>query len=146
MPRRQARSQTRARHAPAPLLVAAAALALPAAALAQNAEVIEDGRQEYVENCGVCHGRAATGEGPMAMILTVPPADLTGIAARNGGTFPFWEVFRTIQGTHPASGHMFYPMPVWGERFAEDEALRGGLPAHLRILVITHYLESIQEK
>ena len=35
--------------------------------------------------CASCHGTDAKGDGPMAKSLKVKPADLTRIAARNGG-------------------------------------------------------------
>jgi mono/diheme cytochrome c family protein len=35
--------------------------------------------------CASCHGADGKGDGPMAKSLKVKPADLTRIAARNGG-------------------------------------------------------------
>jgi hypothetical protein len=56
--------------------------------------------------CASCHGMDAKGGGPMVASLRVKPADLTRIAARNGGVFPKMRVERIISGEEqPASGH-----------------------------------------
>ena len=65
--------------------------------------------------CASCHGADAKGNGPMAKSLKVKPADLTRIAARNGGTFPLMRIERIISGEEqPPSGHGTSEMPVWG--------------------------------
>lgn len=125
---------------------AAALVALGPAALAQQEKVVADGKGEYVENCAVCHGESGKGDGRMAEILNVPPTDLTTIAKRSGGTFPFWPIYAKIDGEEPVKGHMFSLMPIWFERFQHDESKPGYLPAHVRILELVHYLESIQAK
>src|SRR5271166_3223555 len=55
----------------------------------------------YTAYCTVCHGKDGKGGGPMAKSLKVAPADLTGIAMRNGGRFPMERVQRTISGKEP---------------------------------------------
>lgn len=115
-------------------------------AFGQQAAVIADGQADYEANCVGCHGADAKGDGQMAEILTIKPPDLTQIAKRNGGVFPFWKIYATIDGETAVKGHMFGPMPIWWERFKQDEKKPGYFPAHVRILEITHYLESIQQK
>jgi mono/diheme cytochrome c family protein len=124
----------------------AALVALPGAAFAQQENVLRDGKAEYVENCAVCHGASGKGDGRMAEILNIPPSDVTQISKRNNGVFPFWHVYATIDGEFPIKGHMFSPMPIWVQRFEQDERKPGYLPAHVRILELVHYLESIQAK
>jgi len=114
-------------------------------ALAQEAKVLSDGRLEYEENCTNCHGLIGKGDGPLADILLVRPPDLTQIAKANGGVFPFWKVFEIISGEKPVRAHKVSGMPIWGNRFTAEEKTRYFPPAHVRILLLTHYLESIQE-
>ena len=64
-------------------------------------QVAHQGEELYHRYCGACHGRSADGAGPMAMLLDPRPADLTRIAARNGGAFPQAAVLRTIDGRDP---------------------------------------------
>ena len=120
---------------------------LPAApAQAQSEKVIGDGRYEYEQNCLGCHGTLGRGDGQLADILLVRPPDLTQIARRNGGAFPFWKVFDMIGGEKPVRAHEVSGMPIWAWRFRTEEQTRYNAPAHVRILLLTHYLESIQEK
>lgn len=127
-------------------LAAIALLAMAAApAAAQQANVLNRGKLEYRENCEACHGQSGMGEGKMADRLSAKPPDLTRIAKRNGGEFPFWTVYTAIDGEKPVRAHELSPMPLWGARF-RDEEKEGKPPMYLRILALTHYLESIQEK
>jgi len=123
---------------------ASALLALPAAA--DQAKVIADGKAEFDQYCVACHGARGKGDGRMAEILTLKPADLSTIAKRNEGVFPFWRVYQVIDGRQPVKGHDTFQMPVAGTRFQQDEGKPGFLPAHVRILLLTHYIESLQEK
>ncbi|MCG6885154.1 MAG: cytochrome c [Silicimonas sp.] len=79
-------------------------------ALAQDAE---EGAAAFFNHCAGCHGQAAAGDGPMASLLAVPPADLTGLAERNGGDFPLKRVAQRIDGTTEVRAHGG-PMPVFG--------------------------------
>lgn len=137
-------------HATLPWIISlclAGAFALETApAAAQEAKVLQDGKVEFEENCAVCHGKSAMGDGEMAELLTARPPDLTRLAKRNGGVFPFWQVYDTIGGDTPVRAHALSPMPLWGKRFRAEEEMFYYAPAHVRILLITHYLQSIQEK
>ena len=113
-------------------------------AWAQKDKVIAAGKTEFQNHCTSCHGDDAKGDGHMAQLLTVKPADLTQIAKRSGGTFPFWQVYGVIEGAVPVRGHSY--MPAWRSRFEAEEGKAGADDAYLRILTLTHYLESIQEK
>jgi len=109
-------------------------------------EVMDSGRVEYEHNCAVCHGETGKGDGRMAEILISKPTDLTEISKRNDGVFPFWEVYATLSGENPVIAHGNLQMPVWGKRFRNEEGHYDVPAAYLRILVLTHYLESIQAK
>jgi len=115
-------------------------------AAAQQEKVIADGKIEYEENCAGCHGLSAKGDGKLADILITRPPDLTQIAKRNGGVFPFWRIYDVIGGEKPVRAHEFSAMPIWGSRFRGEEKTRYTEPAHIRMLLLTHYLESLQEK
>ncbi len=112
------------------------------AALASEEEVLRDGKEEYQVYCVACHGEQGKGDGRMAEILLVKPSDLTEIAKRNGGVFPFWQVYGVVEGSVPVKGHLY--MPDWERRFRADEAKPGYTRSYLRILTLTHYLETIQ--
>ncbi len=129
-----------------PLLAIVLSIACGAEALAQQPLIIQEGEDDYRWHCGACHGQDGRGRGPMSEILAIPPSDLTRIASRGGGTFPFWKVYGTISGERSMLAHRSFQMPGFWDRFRGDEAKPGFLPAHVRILLLTHYLESIQEK
>jgi mono/diheme cytochrome c family protein len=122
----------------------AAALALPATA--QDGP--SAGEQEYMNSCASCHGAEGRGDGPLADLMTVEVPDLTGIAERNDGAFPFQEVFMIIDGRTDVRGHG-YPMPVWGRRYEEAAAEHGPYGQEVvvrgRILSLVRHLEQIQE-
>jgi mono/diheme cytochrome c family protein len=88
-----------------------------------------------------CHGQDAKGGGPVAASLRIAPPDLTRIAARNGGTFPFLQVQKIISGEQqsPAT-HGTREMPAWGPSFSEvtwDQDL-----GRMRIYSVALYLET----
>jgi mono/diheme cytochrome c family protein len=122
-------------------------------AWAQNARDSEDskliasiqGPALYKAYCASCHGADAKGSGPMAKSLKVPPADLTRISARYGGTFPLMQIERIISGEEElSSGHGAREMPVWGPIFShvDDDRDIGGV----RIDNLARYLRDIQAK
>jgi Cytochrome c len=76
-------------------LLAVPFIAVPAAVLAQQTA---PGADEFRNSCAVCHGEDGRGDGPLAKVLTVKPADLTQIAKRNDGVFPVEKVSETIDG------------------------------------------------
>ena len=104
-----------------------------------------EGPTLYKAYCAVCHGSDATGNGPMAPALKVPPPDLTQIAERNGGVFPKVRVERIIAGEEPLpSGHGTREMPLWGPIFSQvgrDQDL-----GPVRIDNLTRYLMGIQRE
>jgi mono/diheme cytochrome c family protein len=108
------------------------------------------GQAEYLNSCAMCHGESGKGDGPLAGDLYKAPADLTRLSARNGGAFPAWLVFATIDGRHVADQRDYRDMPIWGERFLEDDAKKYGLNAGEavtaeRILQLTEYIQSLQK-
>ena len=103
------------------------------------------GSNNFNQYCIVCHGKDARGTGPLAATLSPKPADLTGLALRNGGEFPAQLVFDVIDGSKKIKGHGGGDMPEWGEAFKRSESL-GKDGAKRRIEELVAYLESIQTK
>lgn len=121
---------------------------LPPPGLAQEETVLSNGKEEFLGYCASCHGVSGAGNGPMAGILTTKPADLTQLRKKHDGQFPFWRVYRIIDGREEVMAHGVRHMPVWGTHFLLEE---GGGPATGervigRILGLVYYLQSIQQK
>lgn len=121
--------------------------AKPEATAAESEKVASVGEEQFLRNCASCHGMTGKGDGYVGKLLKTPPADLSAIAKRNGGTFPSLKVAEMIDGRQPIGAHGSREMPVWGERFAEtlpagtghDSAVRG------EVMLYVRYLHSIQE-
>jgi len=56
------------------------------------------GPADFAAFCASCHGAGGKGDGELAAGLDKKPADLTGLAARNGGAFPTTRVMAQIWG------------------------------------------------
>jgi mono/diheme cytochrome c family protein len=132
-------------------LLLSAALMIAAAPRSQAQDgpdeaVLGQGKSDFQWHCTTCHGADGKGGGPMAKMLIKRPADLTTIAKQKGGTFPFWEVYRVIAGNEEVPGHETFQMPNFWRRFNKDEKDWGFLPPQVRVLMLTHYVESLQKK
>jgi mono/diheme cytochrome c family protein len=126
------------------------AVSWAAPGLAQEAEVVTAGKREFRQHCAVCHGLGGTGDSVMVNLnlLTVKPTDLTQLKKRHKGTFPFWHVYRIVDGREPVKGHGTADMPIWGNTFQEKEGTSLAAETRIsgRILQLVYYLQSIQEK
>ena len=124
-------------------------LSLPSRlATAQDVEVIAGGELEYQNTCAICHGVDARGNGIMSRYMTVKPANLRQFTLTSGGSFPFWEVYRKIDGQFEVRGHGTRDMPIWGDRFraqAGGDGKNAQTQAAGRILSLVFYLQHIQE-
>lgn len=112
-----------------------------------DAASLQLGEALFMERCASCHGDNATGNGPAASSLKIPPADLTQIAKRAGGTFPSARVVEIITFGGNIAAHGSGPMPVWGRVFS-DEGGRGKIGAarsRQSIIALKRYLETIQK-
>jgi mono/diheme cytochrome c family protein len=123
--------------------------ALPSRASDEGDSVLAPaGAEMFGQYCAACHGTSGEGNGPAAGALSVPPADLTRIAARRGGSFPDAEIARFIDGRFDLPAHGTREMPIWGRRLGAsiakgtepDEVARG------RILALVEYLKTIQKQ
>ncbi len=113
----------------------------------EEQKLIERGRDLFRIYCRTCHGESGTGDGPTAAVLKTKPSDLTRLAERNNGEFPFDRVYSSIDGRQGILAHGARSMPIWGLAFQEldtdvnqEDQVRG------RILQLIRYLESIQTR
>jgi mono/diheme cytochrome c family protein len=136
-------------------LAGAALVVTPLLATAQQ-QSVDIGKREFESNCAVCHGATGKGDGPYMRFMNYQAkgvSDLTLIAKRNGGTFPFQKVYETIDGTLELDVHGPRDMPIWGKDYLRQvrDAYRdyeGPYSAEVyvrsRILALTDYLNRIQ--
>jgi mono/diheme cytochrome c family protein len=129
--------------------VSSALLAILVCTASPSLADVAAGRGEYLAVCAGCHGVEGRGDGPLAEVLTIETPALTGLAAANGGEFPFLEVFLTIDGRGGVRAHGS-DMPVWGNRFSSEMMIfeypeTAQLIARGRVLSLVDYLVSIQE-
>lgn len=101
-----------------------------------------EGRKTYVRYCVACHGPQGKGDGPLAKDLRVPVPDLTTLAARSGGTFPYDRVVRIVTKGNEVRGHGSNDMPAWGTAFRRTEGTEA--PVDEAIRKLAHYLWSLQ--
>lgn len=103
------------------------------------------GEYLYRVFCASCHGARGAGDGTVADLLRVRPANLTAIAASNGGVFPRDRVYTAVDGRQTVNGHGPGQMPIWGDVLkvteGQDEAV-----IRKRINALVSYLETIQRK
>ena len=107
------------------------------------------GRALYDQYCVSCHGASGIGDGPAAAGLDHPPADLTRISERNGGTFPMVRVMSAIDG-YTRRGDRASVMPELGVALQEGplvmvptgDGVETPTPANL--VALAEYLRGIQ--
>ena len=103
------------------------------------------GREMFANYCASCHGKNGKGDGPAAAALKVPPADLTTLSKRNGGTFPNSHVSAILRGEAQLPAHGSQEMPVWGPLFWQMSQGHVG-EVEQRITNLTKYVETLQAK
>lgn len=135
------------------VLTALTAAALTSIPIAVSAQASDLGKREFESNCAVCHGKTGKGDGPYVELLSKGLPDLTTLAKRNGGTFPFTRVYELIDGTQTVKAHGPSDMPIWGKDYQVKAAeYYGDMPYNPqvyvrgRILALTEYLARLQAK
>jgi mono/diheme cytochrome c family protein len=132
--------------------VAIAAVTALAAALtfaagpvrAQNA-----GKADYIKNCAGCHGADGKGQGRDLYVVNVKPKDLTLLAKKNGGVFPFQQVEDSIDGRRGIPSHKRFDMPFWGVTFQEpgkEFTPESEAKAKQRIDGIVRFIQTVQQR
>jgi hypothetical protein len=130
-----------------PLVLMAAAAAGLAACLPPAAPETT-GASDFADLCAPCHGPTGVGNGEMATELKIKPADLTGLADRNGGTFPLARVMSKIWGYTKGQGAPSM-MPEFGPLLESPTVLvdvGDGIqtPTPQRLIDLADYLVTIQ--
>ncbi len=97
----------------------------------------------YFRYCAACHGRSLKGDGPVAPGLVKKPIDLSQLAKKNGGVFPYEKTATAIDGRQTTRTHGTPDMPVWGEIFALTSGTDAP-DAPSAVKRITHYIWSQQ--
>ncbi|HEY4380888.1 MAG TPA: cytochrome c [Acidobacteriaceae bacterium] len=105
------------------------------------------GEQMYKTYCAVCHGDKATGAGPAAPAMRIPPTDLTQLSQKNGGVFPADHVTTVLKFGVNNAAHGSSQMPVWGDLLGtlHSTGPETGTVVHQRIANLTNYLKQIQK-
>jgi mono/diheme cytochrome c family protein len=105
------------------------------------------GQQMYSTYCATCHGVKATGNGPAAPALKIPPTDLTTLSLKNGGVFPTNHVMSVLQLGVDNPAHGSAEMPVWGDLFLSLNSSSRSAPSLVRqrVFNLTKYLKQVQQ-
>ena len=113
---------------------------------AHERELVAGGRASYRAYCAGCHGLDAKGQGPAAAYMTIPPADLTLITQRHGGTYPEEWVHDRIYGTEaPADTASLDKMLHFGQIWlGENPTPERRQNVERTVEELVSYLESIQ--
>jgi mono/diheme cytochrome c family protein len=134
-----------------PLLLMAplAAIGLLAACLPTGtgtAGAIPTGAEDFGSYCAICHGNGGMGDGDAAAALPQKPANLTTIAARNGGTFPMTRVMAHIWGYAQEDGRVmpqFAPL-LDGNLVLFDSGDGIATPTPIRLVQLGEYVKALQ--
>ena len=130
-----------------PLLMIAA-LALPGCLPQTKPAAQTTGAQDYAAYCSACHGSGGMGDGELAAELAKKPANLTLLAAKNGGTFPTTRVMAQIWGYAGKKGQDV--MPDFGPLLDGELVLYDGgdgieTPTPVRLVQIAEYVKGLQK-
>lgn len=104
--------------------------------------------RDFAQYCAACHGPSGRGDGAAGADLTPLPADLTGLAARNGGVFPTTRVMAYIWRDGSAGSHR--AMPEFSGLMKGALVLYDGgdgieTPTPERLVALAEYLKTVQE-
>ena len=107
---------------------------------------VPSGKAMFQLYCANCHGADAKGNGPLAPALKTPPPNLTTLAKRHAGKFPYDYVSRMLQFGTTARAHgssdnarVGPDLPVF-----RQEKPAGREAAHRQSL--SNYLASVQQQ
>ncbi len=106
---------------------------------------VPSGEVMYKQFCAACHGAYARGNGPAASTFKRQPPDLTTLAKRHGGKFPYDYVVSILRFGPGSFAHGSSDMPTWGQIFQTIDR-NSGRPAQDRIRNLADYLASLQRK
>ncbi len=132
---------------------AIAALATGLGVTASAKEKFDFGKREYDSNCAVCHGKLGKGDGPYAGIVDKRISDITTLAKKNGGVFPYARVHEIVDGREVIKVHGTRDMPIWGADYlAQSREAYFDVPydpetyVRARIVALVDYVYRLQVK
>ena len=103
------------------------------------------GEQMFKQYCATCHGVDAKGHGPLAPLLKTAPPDLTTLAQRHLGKFPYEYVANILEFGPGITAHGTSDMPTWGPIFRHFDKQNERIVKQ-RIRNLCNYLASLQGK
>jgi mono/diheme cytochrome c family protein len=106
---------------------------------------IPSGKVMFKQYCASCHGADAKGRGPATPTLNTRVPDLTTLAKRHDGKFPYEYVESVLRFGPGFAAHGSAEMPVWGPIFQYLENYNEAA-VRQRIKNLCDYLESLQQK
>jgi mono/diheme cytochrome c family protein len=106
---------------------------------------VPSGKTMFKQYCAACHGSDGKGRGPAAPALNSSVPDLTTLAKRHDGKFPYDYVSTVLRFGPGFTVHGSVEMPVWGPIFQYLENYNE-VAVRQRIANICDYLAFIQAK
>jgi mono/diheme cytochrome c family protein len=103
------------------------------------------GEEMYFAYCAECHGRDGKGGRPTAVTFGAVAPNLTTLAKKNDGRFPYAVVKDAIRGEDHGELYAAGQMPPWGLLFRYVGS-GGRSEVEMRINRLTEYIRSLQEK
>lgn len=106
-----------------------------------------DPASDFATYCAACHGAGGRGNGASAAGMQPAPADLTGLAARNGGVFPTTRVMAYIWRGAAANSHSAMPEfagLMEGALVPYDGGDGIETPTPKRLVALAEYLKTVQ--
>jgi len=104
------------------------------------------GKHDFDTLCAPCHGTTGTGEG--RDLTEANPPDITQLSRRNGGKFPFDEVYRNVDGRDMKGSHKRFGMPFWGDYLQKQDQKNtpvSNAAVKQRITAIVRFVETLQK-
>ncbi len=129
------------------LRTAMALMTLAGAVSAEEAN-IDNGQYTYLYFCAECHGKDASGVGPIAEMLAIERPELNSLSDSNHGIFPTLYVAKQIDGRGQAAGHG--DMSIFGWSLESEKKVPIKLEDGQILMVTQHlwgllaYLETVQ--
>lgn len=89
------------------------AIALLGACVSTDMPEASEGAVLFAQNCAVCHGVTARGDGEWSTGMVPAPSDLTRLSSGNNGVFPMAHILSVVDG-YDRSGLPGKEMPEFG--------------------------------
>jgi mono/diheme cytochrome c family protein len=112
---------------------------------APQTAAVPSGKQMYNQYCASCHGATGVGDGPVAPVLKMRPADLTTLAKRHDRVFPIQYVEDVLRFGKAPTAHGTSDMPTWGPIFQWLDGKQKST-VDQRIKNLSEYLATLQQK